>query len=194
MLPLYEGNDTAVLVGMDPGSTHLGVCLLTFNIRTFALVRIESRSYNGNKLPFSNWAGLVYGDRYRRIQAHQVNLVRIFEEANPVVIATEAPFFNSKFPNAFAPLVEVLVAMQEAVRAHNPWMTLTRVSPSEVKNAVGAKGGAKKDPVKEALLKNQEVCAVTVGGVEALDEHAIDAVGVALFVLEHLKTTLTPLE
>lgn len=188
MLPLPTGADEAVIIGLDPGTVNLGVAVLTFDINTFTALSIDATTFNGEKLPGSDTDARIHGDRYRRVRAHRDNLVRIFDRTHPVFIGSESPFYNSKRPNAFEALVEVLGAIRDAVREYSRWRPLLLVDPPTVKRAVGAKGGADKDAIRKALAENPEIMAALVRPLEEMDEHSIDGTAVAWCILQRLKS------
>lgn len=180
MLPIPNRNDSiATIVGIDPGSEMLGIATLNFDVDTFAIVGCDSHTYVGSKLEGSDWSGAIFGARYRRIQAHQDNLLRILREVQPLVVCSESPFANMLRPAAYGALVEVICGIREAVKQYDCWRPCYMLPPSSVKNSVGCKGNAKKDEVKEAVLKLAPLVNATWTDLNHMDEHSIDALAVA---------------
>ena len=190
MLPLPTGSEEATLVGMDPGTSMLGTCVLTFNLSTLVPTHIRARTYDGAKLSGSEWSAYLHGNRFRRIEAHRTNLTRLFDEYQPIVIGSESPFYNSRMPNAFGALTEVMCAIRAAVQDYSLWRPLYLVPPSNVKRAIDASAGAKKDAVKLALKARTDLADISDIPIDDLDEHSIDAIAVAAYLLHCLRTTL----
>jgi hypothetical protein len=102
----------------------------------------------------------------------------VFHRVNPLGIISESPFYSSRMPSAFGALTEVVCSIRQAVMVYDAWRVLYLIDPPSVKKALGCKGNGDKVAVKEALLRLPLLCNVIEGGVQALDEHSIDAVGV----------------
>jgi Holliday junction resolvasome RuvABC endonuclease subunit len=188
MLILPDPSDeNPCVVGLDPGSTNLGVCVLYFDPDTYVPSRIISRTYRGDKLGMLEWESLVHGERYARINALKRAVVAVLREHNPVFVGSESSFYTQKRPSAFKALIEVICAMRDACEQYSPYVPLHPIEPSLVKNALGAKGGVNKDSVKAAILKNEEIVSAMEIAIEGLDEHSIDATGVAYAMLSRIK-------
>jgi len=189
MLTLPESSQTyATIVGIDPGTETLGFAELDFDIRTFEIVGWRAQTYYGSKLlKGSDWVAEVHGARYKRLQAHRKNLIKLFEQIEPYVIACEAPFINMRRPQAYGALTEAVYEIRLAVQAHCAWKELYLFDPSSVKNAIGAKGNADKDAVKASILKIKELSSVQPGVLEGLDEHSLDSLAVAYVAYQQLK-------
>jgi Holliday junction resolvasome RuvABC endonuclease subunit len=188
MLVLPNPSDeNPCIVGMDPGSTNLGVCVMYYDPYTHVPTRIIPQTYNGNKVGVFEWEELTYGARYSRIAALKRTVLGIFREHNPIFVGSESSFYNQSRPSAFIALVEVVCAIRDACNRYSPYVCLNLIEPSLVKNALGAKGGADKDPVRTALLKIKEIVEACEGDISKLDEHSIDAIGVAYAMLTKIK-------
>jgi Holliday junction resolvasome RuvABC endonuclease subunit len=190
MLKLPDSSPTyATIVGIDPGTEALGFSEIDFDIRTFKLLRWEPKTYFGSKLlKSSEWLGKVHGDRYRRLNALQRHLTKLFDQIEPYVIASEAPYINMKRPQAFGALTEAVYEIRHAVRLHSAWKELYVIDPSSVKNAVGAKGNADKDTVKACIINTLELASVCTRPISELDEHEIDSGAVGYAAFKNLKS------
>lgn len=178
------------IVGIDPGSVSLGVGVIWFNIDTNCIEMTEAKTYNGEKLGRGSWITERSGDRAGRIAGLKDNLLRIFNIVQPVVIASESPFFNQRRPQAYGALTEVVCAIREAVEDYDRWKHLQLIDPPTVKNAVGAKGNAGKEEVKEKLLGLPHINYQGEVPLYALDEHSVDAIAVAYCQLLRLMEQL----
>lgn len=178
------------VIGIDPGSVNLGVGVIWYNVDTCNIDATEAKTYNGERMGRGSWITERSGDRAGRIAAHRDNLLRIFNIVQPAVIASESPFFNQRRPQAYGALTEVVCAIREAVQLHDSWKHLQLIDPPTVKNAVGAKGNAGKEEVKEKLLGLSHINYQGDVPLAMLDEHSIDAIAVAYCQLRRLMEQL----
>ena len=99
------------------------------------------------------------------------------------MICCESPFFNRFQPSAYGPLVEMVFAIRTASLQYDVNVPFITYSPSEVKKALGAGHAAKKEIVKASLMANPELNNIynrtNRVTMQDLDEHSIDAIGVA---------------
>ncbi len=96
-----------------------------------------------------------------------------------IIVASESPFFNTRRPNAFAALLEVLTMIRDSVIEYNPYQPLIGIDPPTVKKAVGAPGNADKTGVLSALFGISNSLKLDKKYIDQLDEHSVDAVAVA---------------
>jgi Holliday junction resolvasome RuvABC endonuclease subunit len=171
---------TANIIGIDPGSENIGVACIEFDINTLAIVNTQAFTITGSKLMVKDsWLIETHGERIARIKALKERLIEIFCEVNPLMIACETPFFNPRRPNAFAVLVEVLLAIKEAVRDFDFWKVVYSIDPPTVKKSVYAPGNADKVKMKESIMALPDIKFKGNITLDKLDEHSIDAIAVA---------------
>lgn len=188
MLTLPSNSSPIInIVGIDPGSETLGVAVLSVDVTTMQIVSSIARTYIGSKMAGkNNWIGSLHGDRVGRILAHEDNLLEIFNYYNPLIIVSESPFINTKFPQSGLVLTEVLCSIRRAVMRYSIWKELCLVDPPTVKKAVGAPGNAQKEVVKEKIMQLTDLNYSGDVPLEYLDEHSIDALAVAYFKFKNL--------
>lgn len=180
---------TATIIGIDPGTETLGFSELDFDLRTFEIVKWEPVTYYGSKLlKGSDWVENTHGARMRRLRAHHKNLVKLFEQLDPYVIACESPFINMKRPQAYGALTEIVYEIRLSVIEHSVWKELYMIDPSTVKNSVGAKGNADKDAIKARIMATPELAHVCTRPLDELDEHELDSGAVAFAAYKNLKS------
>lgn len=170
------------LIGFDPGTETLGLSILTMDIRTRAILKLEAVTLRGSKLfDDEGFHAGIQGVRTARIQALKRKIQTVFVQEQPLNVACESSFFNRMRPSAYAPLLEIVAAIREAVIEYDQWVRLYLIDPPTVKKAVGAAHNADKNAVKVALKKNY--AQYFQGGaaeVEAMDEHSVDACAVII--------------
>jgi Holliday junction resolvasome RuvABC endonuclease subunit len=182
----------ACIVGIDPGSETLGLCLLYFDVVTLNILRVHSQTFIGSKLPTDPMLSICHSDRVSRIKAHEDNMVNLFISTNPIAISSESPFYNPRRPNAFGALVEVMSAIRNAVIRYSDTSRLFTVDPASVKRAIGAKGNADKDMVKHHLGNIPEIVNNLSSPLIDMDEHTVDAIAVAYHqLLSYRHSTLS---
>lgn len=185
MLPVPTAiNVTSTLVGIDPGTTKLGLCVLEFDVVSLEVIKIDASTLDGDRLFGSQWTAKLYGDRASRIEALEFSLLQRLIDAQPFGIASEAPFYNQRRPNAYAALMEVICALRTAVRTYSLSKPLYLVDPPSVKRAIGAPGNADKLAVQKAIINHPIINAKLTTPISELDEHSLDATAVAYWLLQ----------
>lgn len=170
------GSSCATLIGIDPGSTCVGVCIMKVDVVTRLITSTEAYTLHLDKYGGDEWLSELYGDRFKRINKLKQCLISIFQIHSPLHIAVESPFFNRFRPQAYGVLMEVMTAIREAVYAFDMWMSPYLIDPSSVKNAVGAHGAAKKEVIQAMTLNLPDLHPIV--DLRTLDEHAIDSIAV----------------
>lgn len=173
-----DSPSVARILGIDPGSNTLGVAELAFDVVTLEIVNVTARTLVAAKHTKDYWTNEIHGDKYGRLYWLENELLEIFQQSDPFQIACEAPFFSRLHPNAFEPLVETKMIIRRAVMRFTAWKPLHQIDPPTVKNAVGGKGNADKNRMKELVI----ALNLPYNGIipiEQLDEHSIDAIAVA---------------
>lgn len=173
-----DTDTTISIIGIDPGSETMGVGIITLDVFSHVIESCEAYTFTGSKLPGSEWTSAISPARVQRIEAHEDNLLRIFRRVKPLVIGSEAPFINKRFPQAGLVLTEVISAIRSAVKKYDKWRRMYMVEPSRAKNSVGAPGGADKDTVKQAMLQIPELVNTAITPIIDLDEHSVDGLAV----------------
>lgn len=178
--------DSFNILGIDPGSQFLGTAIINVDIATLNINYSLAWTFKGDTLiKDNNWLAQLHGARYDRIFAHKLNLLDLMRYYSPLYIASESPFMNTRMPNAYGALLEVINAIKQAVIEFDAWRTLHLIPPSSVKNAVGAAGAANKGTMKDKISALKELNYR--GDINLLDEHSIDALSVAYAQLYTLK-------
>jgi len=194
MLPIpSDTNELITICGIDPGSEHIGLSVLKFNVLTFQLYSIDAFTITGSKLNNSQWTMDIFNDRIARIEAHEKHLIELFNYIQPNYFSVESPFINMRRPAAYGALTEVICAIRNAVQAYDRWKAPYMVDPSSAKKCIGAKGNADKNDVRIALMKIDEINHVLIKDISLLTEHAIDAIAIAYHLYGILRDNKLPL-
>lgn len=176
-----NASSAATLIGIDPGSSKMGVCIMTVDAVTLDIISTDAFTIVGEKLMAKNsFMEMIHGARFARIDAIEERLLALFIRHKPFDVASESPFFNPSRPNAFEVLVEVIYMIRQALWRYDPWVRLYRIDPPTVKLGVGAKGNASKNPVGDAVIGMEaELNYIGKTPIRKLDDNARDAIAVA---------------
>jgi len=109
-------------------------------------------------------------------------IYKITYDNQPMAFSIESPFM-SRFPKAFGLLSEFINTIELAIFRAEPNVIQYRVSPKEGKSVISALDDTK-EAMYEALLKIKEVEPFIH---EGLNEHEIDSIAIAYWVLERYR-------
>lgn len=173
------------MLSIDPGLNNIGISVFTIESKTQKVLSIESFTIEVEKL--TDTSGLDDNDselRLRKLVTIRNKFKELLEEHQPSVVVSESPFFNPRMPIAFECLVQAIVMITAAIVQHNKNLVLLKLSPQEIKKAIGVAGKLGKDVVKEAVQKIDEIVSLLVEGLDPLSEHAIDSLAVGYCELQ----------
>lgn len=177
------------ILGIDPGTTDCGICLLECDSETLDIVSIDSRTILSDKiyLPYEEDLLLSHTERYIKIKKIQRAFKRVLEEFIPHHIACESPFYHRLHPGAYAPLVEILFTLRDACVDFNKLLPFYLYEPTLIKKTMTGKAFADKDMMRFALETNESITTFLKQDVNNLSEHAVDAIAIAYIHLETLR-------
>jgi len=182
MLTIPQDAPTCVTVlGIDPGSTKLGLCLLTVDMDNLEIVKTDAFTLKVvNYTDKDDGVVLSAGERVCKLNSIAMRIKSILYKNYPYAIGCEHPYFNQKTPNAFGSLKELTTTISKAVYEYDPLSRLNLIDPSSVKNAIGAPGNCNKEIVLQEIKK---LITSGVFGIcpdpDTLDDNAIDSIAVA---------------
>lgn len=177
-LPIFTNeNQSFNIIGIDPGTENVGIGVINIDSYSKAINNTIGFTIVASKIKDLDMGSEIFKDRFNRINKIKNELLNIFYSYNPLFAVLESPYFNPKRPAAFAALVEATNAIEQACFEYNRQLVLYKIDPSSVKNAVGAKGGADKNNIKDCLI-GLNVLNIA-NNIFSLDEHSIDAIAVA---------------
>ena len=170
------------IVGIDPGTTTLGISCLGFCLESGYFNLISSKTLNASKEPGRRPMLAQYqGDLYARLRALEDMLVEAFEALKPDAVVVETPFYNPRRPGAFAPLVSIFLTIQNALVRYNPMLSVLKVDPAKSKARLGVSGSSSdKSLVRDALARHLKD-ADPEGRIMQLDEHSSDSLAAAYY-------------
>jgi Holliday junction resolvasome RuvABC endonuclease subunit len=164
------------LIGIDPGSTHMGVSIFDIDDNTLELKNIITYSIDASKVDVNN--GLNFHITHR-LNYLANTFYNILQEYYPVAITIENPFINRFRPGSVIPLAKNLALIENVTLDFDSSIFINRISPSEAKNAIGMKGGVNKDSMRDALNRH-EIKKYLTKDIDDMTEHEIDATAICL--------------
>lgn len=186
MLTLPPTTEPLRVLGIDPGTTTMGIALLEWAPgAAHYTVRHAQTLVTTDNHPNYRQLLEVHGSRMARLQQQADRLAALLATTQPHVVAVEAPFMG-RFAQSYGALMECVFSIHNTLLAYNPAIPLHQVDPMRVKQAAGVKlrRGTGKDDVAAALAARTDlVWEVTLTD---LDEHSTDAIAVGLYYLLNL--------
>lgn len=178
------------IVGIDPGTTHLGVSIITVSFEELSIVCSDAFTVDASKNVVQSWNGYVHNERFARIEYICKQLMQVLKDTRPLIVCAESPFFGMRHPGAYQALTELLTQIRLTVYNYDNWRELQLVPPSNVKQAVGQKGNVDKHAMKTALLSMCNVLKFhSFEKMNGLDEHSIDALAVGYYAYCNVRQT-----
>lgn len=196
--PALGGPTSFFILGIDPGSTTMGVAALEVRIADKALLRADSFTIDANRpcggRQVQSWKEELYAPRSARMDEIRTRLTHALNHYHPLQVACEAPFFNSLHPSAYGVLVEVVKTVEETVKAWSGWHPLYRIESTAAKRSINPQN--KDEAARLKLIKNSKdriketvriFPALSFLNLETMSEHEIDAVVVGYCQLQRLR-------
>lgn len=170
------------LLAIDPGTTKLGVCILHYDCVSSQVSLHTAFTIDADKAARTyQTVRLVHGNRFTRLLALRDALFRIMINFEVHGIASECPYMG-RFPQAFAALTECLTSIRSATHRYDTLLALHEIDPSTVKMNVNVNGkSGDKQLMTDAvnsLIMSGRILNTGLVNINALDEHAIDAIAV----------------
>jgi Holliday junction resolvasome RuvABC endonuclease subunit len=175
----FPGTDTTIkIISIDPGTTKLGVCFMTIDMKTRTIVETIAMTVIAKPQKLDKSIIIRYNERMAKIMFLTKTFSNWLYTIRPVTVVSEGPFFNRKFPGAYGPLVELINSLKLATIDYSELVDFNVYEPSLVKKGVGALGNSGKDGVKLRVLDLNDLNYKGIVKLAELDEHSIDAIAV----------------
>lgn len=175
-----NGNGVVKFIGIDPGSRFPGVAQINYDVPNRKIVRVAAQCLNLERLSRRSIHSAYQDPTLLRLLAFKAFLCDMFRRERPMKVASEYPYLNANTPGAVIPLAKCLQIEEEAVYEYNPYLSLEKIDPSSIKNAVGVKGNSgEKHAMTEAIKKIPEIMDVLMGDIDTMNNNAVDSIAVA---------------
>lgn len=170
------------IMGIDNGSSSLGMVIMDLNLRTGRYSYVYSETFEAERL-LHRHKGIVptHGARWARQNTLRDSLTVSLKYYNPHSVAVETPFFMPRRVQSFETLTEMMIFIRQAVECHNPSSDIHRVTPGEAKRAVQPKNFTmKKAVIKDCVLSLECIDFPDDVDPTNLTEHEYDAIAVTI--------------
>jgi len=167
------------LIGIDPGSNS-GVAIYHIDPVDMSIVHIETVTYALN-----NIAPMADDFQLSRVMTLGNLCDRLQEHYQPVMVALEAAFMNSRFPKAVMQLSQYTSAVERSFMTKDPFIKLVKMAPKYIKRYIGGGGNANKDDMTAAVSVIKEVSDKV--DLSALTEHEVDALAIGYVALTQIR-------
>lgn len=185
-----DDQQSLCILGIDPGTTTVGFCVMHIDPITVERTGFEAFTINANKPcggRFTNEDLLdSHSDLFVRLQEIRFRFTNILEHYKPVQVATELPFFNRLHPTAFAPLIQVLTTLEDALYQWNPHRSLYRIENTTAKALIYPTSKEARKEIQAIAGSKFRILACLAQHPDfqwfdhnAYDEHSIDAILIA---------------
>lgn len=166
------------VLGIDPGTSSLGVSIINYDLTARKCYLLEAMTLEADRLKGGRIINDVHGNSYSRMYWMSSEIYRILSEYGITEVYCEAPYLR-KFPQAFAKLTECVNMVRSTVLHYSCAVPFTTIDPATVKMSVGVGGrDGDKSHMLEALHRT-DIIIPTHDFYSTLDEHAVDATAVA---------------
>lgn len=175
------------VISIDPGLTNTGIAIFDIDMVTRHVKRIEATTIKVEQI--SNTTGLddeYFGDRLIKLYKLKETIYYLMQNLNPQSVACESPFYNRLRPMAYGALLETLTYIHAAIIDYNPSIFFKTIEPLLAKKAIGAGIMKGKVDVRYCIENNALLMSLLDTDIDLLDEHALDAIAIAV---AFLKTT-----
>ena len=170
------------IMGIDNGSTALGVTIADLNLRTDHYHVIDSMTLYADKI-LDSYKGSIetHGNAWARQNTLREALLEELEYYRPHTVAVESPFFMPGRVQSFRVLSEMLIHIRQAVDEYGLLSDIVPISPGQAKKAVQvANFTMKKAVIPDCVRRLDNVSYSENVDVNNLSEHEYDAIAVIM--------------
>ena len=179
--------DTIGLMGIDVGTTNCGVGIIYINPETLEITDIDA-----SKMSIINNNYQLNNRLTHRLRDLYNELYNLICNVDPITVHLEYAFINRLRPGAYGPLSQARGVIENCILDVNfNYDTTNEIlfdgyPPSIIKNAVGAKGGANKVSILEAMLNIGEISKHI--DLYTLTDDMVDGIAIAYTTLLFIRT------
>lgn len=168
------------IIGIDPGSNYLGIGIIEFNLYDHQVTNILAYTVDVNQLtPASSTKHK--DDKYKDLANY---IYSLWSNYQPVAIGLETPYIQEGRPLAARPLYILNYLLLNSVRLMLGNTPILYLAPKQLKSIIGAKELVGKEPVKDAILRIEEITNhLSSYEINNLDNNAIDGLAAAYATL-----------
>ena len=185
--------NTIRILSFDPGLSKAGWAVGDFKLQTGQLVINRFGELTPTRTTtHANMREQVdyFGKRIITLSLLREMIDALFMEYKPDYVVAEGAFFHSKFPTAYAALLQWLTTI-ELYLFHSHNMPMYKLAPRAIKFCISGHGGSGKINIQDAILAKDAITFKQKKQVIKLGEHESDAIAVNYtFAIELLPSLL----
>lgn len=178
-------DDEIGCLGIDPGSRFMGVSWVVCS-SDFGMVKHAEAVTVTGVTGIDRQLRKVHDERFARLELIGERLGEYLKGKDVKYGSTEASFVNPRMKSAVIPLTLAIGKATDVIYRLYPNVYLRWISPNEVKNAVGVKGGNKKEGIAAGVANAFAELGYAVD-LTGLSEHALDSHAVNLANIKLLR-------
>ena len=176
--------ETYKSTGRDRGN-NTGIAVYTIALPDYKIINIEAMLYCLDH--FVPDDDSIYSNKmYDRCELLSKIIYEILNIYNPLAVAYESAFLNSKYANAVIQLTQYTATLDRTIRYYDTFTKIFHYAPMMIKKKVGAGGGANKND----MLDNAKTIPILKEKLklEELSEHEIDAASIGYVLYNDILT------
>lgn len=185
--------DYLVFLAIDPGTNDCGISVYYCHPSDLSIIKIESSTIISDKVELEGDIDLLdsHTERYIKVKKVQKAFIRLLQHYQPHMVCCESPFYHKLHPGAYAPLVEIIFSLRDAVANFNKLIPMYLYEPLLIKKTLTGKAFADKNLMRASLSEVKEICETLTLEVSQLSEHAVDATAIGWLHLQSLRAKLS---
>ncbi len=191
MFHLRDDAEPYRIVGIDPGTSTLGIAVIDVDLITAQLTVRDARTMHASRLSqYRKSYSEVYGDRFARLSGLEEALVDYFVQRAPHAIISESPYLG-RHAATYAALTECMTTICRAVCRYSDRIPLVTVDPARAKARLKVSGkSGDKELMRQAILGLTDLQNPDRLDLTVRDEHSIDALAIAYYHACTVRTSL----
>lgn len=173
------------ILAIDPGTTSTGFAVVDYDLVDQRIhVPFAQTFHRKDILKAKPWMAEVYGDRQTAVHGYGEIMRWLLHTWEPTDVISEAAYL-ARMINAFRALTEIATALRTEVMNWDVTVPYHTIEPSPVKRNMKVSGkSSDKEEMLIALKQRSDVTYPVPNFLDALDEHSIDAICVALYRID----------
>lgn len=171
------------IMGIDNGSSNLGMVILDLDLRSGVYTLVHAETFVAERLIKNHRGSLfTHTPRFVRESTLRDKFADALDEFQPNAVPVENAFFQPGRVTSFETLTEMKVFLREAVYDYNWQMDIILISPGEAKRAVQpASFTMKKVVIRDCILAmSGKIRCVNGTSLNNLTEHEYDGIAVGI--------------
>jgi Holliday junction resolvasome RuvABC endonuclease subunit len=173
------------ILAIDPGTTKCGMAILNLNhLGEISLLYAATYELSKELKPFA----YLLNNNGSTAAKHAFickKITELFEEYTPLVVGSEIPYWNPKFPAAYGPLMAIVGIIQNCALTINPGIYFEKIPAAIVKSNLKVKGNSGDKSLMLEAIKKRSLYYDSIN-LNDLGPDSVDAIAVGLCICDML--------